>query len=123
MAERHTHGREHPFKDGPGHEHAAHAHDQAAHAHGHAGHHHAGHGHSHAAGADERRIASACLIIVAFLALQVVGGAQRGKAVIILNPADPPIHMRNTVYCLVEGNCHHADIGASIAAMIERVQR
>jgi len=35
-------------------------------------------------------------------ALQVVGGAQRGKAVIILNPADPPVLMRNTVYCLEE---------------------
>ena len=35
----------------------------------------------------------------------IVGGAQRGKAVIVLNPADPPILMRNTVYCLVEGDC------------------
>lgn len=55
-------------------------------------------------------------------ALEVVGGAQRGKAVIVLNPADPPILMRNTVYCLVEGDCDHAAIEASIAAMIERVQ-
>ena len=37
-------------------------------------------------------------------ALQVVGGAQRAKAVMILNPADPPIIMRNTVYCLVDGD-------------------
>jgi acetaldehyde dehydrogenase len=36
-------------------------------------------------------------------ALQVVGGAQRGKAVMILNPADPPILMRNTVFCLIDG--------------------
>ncbi|OBG98365.1 acetaldehyde dehydrogenase (acetylating) [Mycobacterium sp. E3247] len=56
-------------------------------------------------------------------ALEVVGGAQRGKAVIVLNPADPPILMRNTVYCLVEGDCEHAAIEASIAAMIERVRR
>nr|WP_096291278.1 acetaldehyde dehydrogenase (acetylating) [Mycobacterium ahvazicum] len=56
-------------------------------------------------------------------ALQVVGGAQRGKAVIVLNPADPPILMRNTVYCLVEGDCDQVAIEASIAAMIERVQR
>ncbi|MEM6109129.1 acetaldehyde dehydrogenase (acetylating) [Mycobacterium sp. 050272] len=56
-------------------------------------------------------------------ALKVVGGAQRGKAVIVLNPADPPILMRNTVYCLVEGDCDHVAIEASIAAMIERVQR
>jgi len=56
-------------------------------------------------------------------ALRVVGGAQRSKAVIVLNPADPPILMRNTVYCLVEGGCDHAAMEASIAAMVERVQR
>ncbi|HEY2502301.1 MAG TPA: acetaldehyde dehydrogenase (acetylating) [Mycobacterium sp.] len=56
-------------------------------------------------------------------ALRVVGGAQRSKTVIILNPADPPILMRNTVYCLVEGDCDHRAIAASIAAMVERVQR
>ncbi|BBY25368.1 acetaldehyde dehydrogenase (acetylating) [Mycobacterium stomatepiae] len=55
-------------------------------------------------------------------ALKVVGGAQRGKAVIVLNPADPPVIMRNTVYCLVEGDCDQTVIEASIAAMIERVQ-
>ncbi len=38
-------------------------------------------------------------------ALKVIGGAQRSKAVIVLNPADPPVMMRNTVYCLVEGDC------------------
>ncbi|ULP41054.1 acetaldehyde dehydrogenase (acetylating) [Mycobacterium lentiflavum] len=56
-------------------------------------------------------------------ALRVVGGAQRGKAVIVLNPAEPPILMRNTVYCLVEGDCDHVAIEAAIAAMVERVQR
>ncbi|WP_193376500.1 acetaldehyde dehydrogenase (acetylating) [Mycobacterium sp. UM_CSW] len=55
-------------------------------------------------------------------ALRVVGGAQRGKAVIVLNPADPPVIMRNTVYCLVEGDCDQTAVEASIAAMIERVQ-
>lgn len=34
-------------------------------------------------------------------ALEVVGGAKKGKAIIILNPAEPPIMMRNTVYSLV----------------------
>jgi len=36
--------------------------------------------------------------------LEVIGGAKRGKAIIILNPADPPILMRNTIYALLESN-------------------
>ena len=55
-------------------------------------------------------------------ALRDVGGAVRGKAVIILNPAEPPLLMRNTVYCLVEGECDQDAIEQSIAAMVERVQ-
>ncbi len=55
-------------------------------------------------------------------ALEVVGGASRGKAVIVLNPAEPPLLMRNTVYCLVEGDCDHDAIAASIHAQVERVQ-
>jgi acetaldehyde dehydrogenase len=35
-------------------------------------------------------------------ALERVGGARRGKAIIILNPAEPPLIMRNTVFCFVE---------------------
>lgn len=55
-------------------------------------------------------------------ALRVVGGAQRSKAVIVLNPADPPVLMRNTVYCLVEGECDHAAIEASVLAMVDKVR-
>ena len=54
-------------------------------------------------------------------AIETVGGAGRGKAVIILNPADPPLIMRDTVYCL----CDEADkdaISASIEAMVAEVQ-
>ena len=55
-------------------------------------------------------------------ALVAVGGTQQGKAVIILNPADPPILMRNTVYCLVEGETDDAAIAASVEAQAERVR-
>lgn len=50
-----------------------------------------------------------------------VGGADRGKAIIILNPAEPPLIMRDTVYCL----CDEADteaIRASIEEMVAQVQ-
>ncbi|MBX3497166.1 MAG: acetaldehyde dehydrogenase (acetylating) [Parvibaculum sp.] len=48
-------------------------------------------------------------------AIEAVGGATRGKAIIILNPAEPPLIMRDTVHCL----CEEAD-PARIAAAIER---
>ena len=50
-------------------------------------------------------------------ALEVVGGAQRGKAIIILNPAEPPVLMRDTVFCLTRG----ADPDAIRAAVTQRV--
>lgn len=53
--------------------------------------------------------------------LRVIGGAQRGKAVIILNPADPPVLMRNTVYCLVDGDCDRERIEEEILDMVDRV--
>ncbi|MGC5341978.1 acetaldehyde dehydrogenase (acetylating) [Streptomyces sp. DT24] len=46
-------------------------------------------------------------------AIRVVGGASVGKAIIVLNPAEPPIVMRDTVYCLVEG-----PVDASVQARI-----
>jgi len=55
-------------------------------------------------------------------ALEEIGGAERGKAIMILNPADPPILMRNTVFCaLPEGTAHDAVI-ASVQKMAEAVQ-
>ena len=54
-------------------------------------------------------------------AIVAVGGATRGKAIIVLNPAEPPLIMRDTVFCL----CDDADkdaIRASIAAMVAEVQ-
>lgn len=55
-------------------------------------------------------------------ALRLVGGAQRSKTVLVINPADPPVLMNSTVYCLVEGGCDRTAIQASVLAMIERVQ-
>lgn len=55
-------------------------------------------------------------------ALEEVGGAVRGKAIIVLNPAEPPLMMRNTVYCLVDGDCDHVQIEASIEKMAAEVQ-
>lgn len=54
-------------------------------------------------------------------ALQTVGGARRGKAVMIVNPASPPVLMRNTVYCLVEGDIDCAGVEESITDMVARV--
>lgn len=50
-----------------------------------------------------------------------VGGAAHGKAIIILNPAEPPLVMRDTVYCLCTDVDRHA-IRASIEAMVTEVQ-
>ncbi len=54
-------------------------------------------------------------------AIVSVGGAARGKAIIILNPADPPLIMRDTVYCLAEEG-DPAAIERSIDAMVAEVQ-
>jgi acetaldehyde dehydrogenase len=50
-----------------------------------------------------------------------VGGATRGKAIIVLNPAEPPLIMRDTVYCLCEDGNREA-ITKSIADMVAEVQ-
>lgn len=53
--------------------------------------------------------------------LEVVGGAKRGKAIIILNPAEPPMLMRDTVYCLVNDG-DTTKITGAIEAMVANVQ-
>src|SRR5204863_2857241 len=53
--------------------------------------------------------------------LERVGGAKRGKAIIILNPADPPIMMRDTVYAIAPG-MDEQKVRQSISDMVERVQ-
>ncbi|MEV4840995.1 acetaldehyde dehydrogenase (acetylating) [Nonomuraea sp. NPDC049486] len=53
-------------------------------------------------------------------AIETVGGARRGKAIIVLNPAEPPLIMRDTVLCLT-GDADHAAITASVERMVEEV--
>ena len=54
-------------------------------------------------------------------ALETVGGAEKGKALIVLNPAEPPIIMRNTVFCLSEDG-DSTEIAASIRRMVDEVR-
>jgi len=56
-------------------------------------------------------------------AVEQVGGAKKGKAIIVINPAEPPMIMRDTVHCLVEGEPQVDAITASIHAMIAEVQQ
>jgi acetaldehyde dehydrogenase len=56
-------------------------------------------------------------------AVQSVGGAQRGKAIIVLNPVEPPMIMRDTVFCAIPADADHDAITQSIVAMVARVQR
>ncbi len=56
-------------------------------------------------------------------ALVRVGGAKRGKALAIINPAEPPVIMRNTINCLTEGEPDQARIIESVRAMIREVQK
>src|SRR3546814_9859099 len=54
-------------------------------------------------------------------AIEKVGGAVKGKAIIILNPAEPPMIMRDTVFTLSEG-ANEETIRASVEAMVKKVQ-
>ncbi|MBI2276434.1 MAG: acetaldehyde dehydrogenase (acetylating) [Dechloromonas sp.] len=56
-------------------------------------------------------------------AIEQVGGAEKGKAIIIINPAEPPLIMRDTVHCLTEGTPDQARITDSILTMIAEVQK
>jgi acetaldehyde dehydrogenase len=53
-------------------------------------------------------------------AIEVVGRASRGKAIIVLNPAEPPLIMRDTVSCLI-GAADHAAIRDSVESMVAEV--
>ena len=55
-------------------------------------------------------------------AVAKVGGAAQGKAIIVINPAEPPLIMRDTVHCLLEGAPKVEEIKASVEAMVREVQ-
>lgn len=55
-------------------------------------------------------------------ALEVVGGAKKGKAIIVLNPAEPPLMMTNTIYVKVENPDEQA-IQASVESMVKEIQQ
>jgi acetaldehyde/propanal dehydrogenase len=55
-------------------------------------------------------------------AIEKVGGADRGKAIIILNPAEPPLMMRDTVHCLTREEPEQGRITESVHQMVAEVQ-
>jgi acetaldehyde/propanal dehydrogenase len=55
--------------------------------------------------------------------VEKVGGAKRGKAIIIINPAEPPLIMRDTIHCLTETEPDREAITRSIQEMVREVQR
>lgn len=56
-------------------------------------------------------------------AVESVGGADKGKAIIIINPAEPPLMMRDTIHCLTKETPDQAKITQSILDMVKQVQR
>lgn len=56
-------------------------------------------------------------------AVEKVGGAETGKAIIIINPAEPPLMMRDTVHCLTKEAPNQEAITASVHQMVKEVQK
>ena len=56
-------------------------------------------------------------------AVERIGGAKRGKAIIIINPAEPPLIMRDTIHCLTVDPPDEAAIARSVREMVAEVQR
>lgn len=54
-------------------------------------------------------------------AVERIGGAERGKAIIILNPVEPPMLMRDTVFCAIPADSDRDAVSASVTTMVERV--
>ncbi|MES2681981.1 MAG: acetaldehyde dehydrogenase (acetylating) [Pseudomonadota bacterium] len=55
--------------------------------------------------------------------VEKVGGAKQGKAIIIINPAEPPMIMRDTVHCLTEELPRQEEVTRSVQEMILEVQQ
>jgi len=55
--------------------------------------------------------------------IEQIGGAKKGKAIIIVNPAEPPLIMRDTVHCLTEEEPDQARITESVQEMVKEVQK
>ncbi|MBV5286604.1 MAG: acetaldehyde dehydrogenase (acetylating) [Methyloversatilis discipulorum] len=55
-------------------------------------------------------------------AIERVGGAAKGKAIIVINPAEPPLIMRDTIHCITESAPRAAEIEESVHDMIRQVQ-
>ena len=55
--------------------------------------------------------------------IEKIGGAKQGKAIIVINPADPPLIMRDTIHCLTESAPDEDAITKSVHAMVEEVQK
>ncbi|WP_194833811.1 acetaldehyde dehydrogenase (acetylating) [Nocardia sp. XZ_19_369] len=55
--------------------------------------------------------------------VETIGGAQRGKAIIILNPAEPPMIMRDTIFCAIPEDADTAAITDSIHRMVADIQQ
>ncbi len=55
--------------------------------------------------------------------IQTVGGADKGKAIIVINPAEPPLIMRDTIHCLTEDEPDQDAIRKSVDEMILEVQK
>jgi acetaldehyde dehydrogenase len=56
-------------------------------------------------------------------AIETVGGAQRGKAIIVLNPVEPPMIMRDTVFCAIPADADAGEITAAIHRRVAEVQQ
>ncbi|MFJ3076975.1 acetaldehyde dehydrogenase (acetylating) [Pseudomonas sp. NPDC087029] len=56
-------------------------------------------------------------------AVESIGRARRGKAIIVINPAEPPLMMRDTIHCLTDDTPDQDAIRASVLSMVSEVQR